>query len=472
MHLKTRSLVFSILLGVIFYTTDSLIDYLLFYKDLSFLEVFITSPPTHELFTRGLGVCIIIFMGIIIPALQHVPILYSKSRSYDQRLSDDLALMTNVTNQIRTPLNAMMGFADLLNDPTISETSKKRYLNQIQTSGKYLLELINSIRDIILIERGTLSIKKEACQLNQMLSRIHLQFEKLLNEEKNKDLNINLVTGVLDDNYTILTDEIRLSQLLSNLIENAISYTDEGTIEFGYNYMDQYTLNFFVKDPGTGLSPERLELLLSNFSSAIDIQMRPFDIVSERMYIARHLARLFGSELRAESKFGKGSDFRFRLKINSVTAEKKPVEVVVEKSQQARGTNWENRKILIAEDVETNFLYLKEVLKHSGVNILWAENGKEAVDLCKKHTDIDVILMDILMPEMDGYEATKAIKMDYPDLPIIAQTAYSVDEAKYLDASNYFSKIMIKPIWSIDLLNTLTIYLGNSYTIKSYSAKS
>jgi CheY-like chemotaxis protein len=401
-------------------------------------------------------------MGIIIPVLVHVPKFDSKSRAHDLRLSDDPTLMVSVSNQIRKPLNALMGFADLLKDPKISETSKKLYLSHIRTSGKYLRELVNNITDITLIESGTLYINKEECQLNQLLSRIHLQLEKLLVEKNKKGLNIKLFTGVQDEDYTILTDEIRLYQLLVNLIENALSFTDERSIEFGYYHIDHNTLEFFVKDTGTGLSPERLELLFSKFNRVIDNQMRPFDIIALRISLVRHLVRLFGSELRAESQPGKGSDFRFKLRISSVTVEKKPVEVVDKKSEQTEVVKWENKKILIAEDVESNFVYLKEILKQTGVDILWAENGKEAVDLCQKHVDVDVVLMDILMPEMDGYDAALAIKKDFPDLPIIALTAFSIDDLEYKGASNYFSKFIIKPIWSIDLLNTLTNYLDSN----------
>ncbi len=459
MSLNNKSIIISICLGVLFYVVDSILDFLLFYEDLRFWQVLITDVPIHEIYTRALGICIIVILGIVMPYLLHIPDHLRRSTAQDQQLSTDPTLMVSLSNEIRTPLNAIMGFVDLLKDTRISDTSKRLYLGHIQTSGKYLLELINNITDITLIETGIMYLNEEECKLNQMLSGLHLKLEQQLVEKTEKNLVISLNIGVSDENFTILTDEVRLYQVMVNLIENALRFTDEGIIEFGYNQTETNELEFYVKDSGAGLSPGRLGRLFSKQTSLGTSQMRPFDIIALRVNIVRHLIALFGGELKADSKIGKGSDFRFKLKITPIEVDEEKVTTVEDISERGETTKWESKKVLIAEDVESNFVYLKEILRPTGIQVLWAENGKEAVELCQKHTDVEVVLMDILMPEMDGYEAAKVIKKENPDVPIIAQTAYNIDETEYKDASLYFSKFMIKPIWSIDLLNTLAVYL-------------
>jgi two-component system CheB/CheR fusion protein len=460
MTLKTKSFVYGVAFALIFYLLDAMLDYLLFYRDLGLLKVLVTAVPLHELYTRALGVCIIMIMGIVMPELLRIPVVYRNTPAIESHLSSDPTLMVNISNEIRTPLNAIIGFVDLLRDSRISETSKKLYLSHIRTSGKYLLELVNNITDITLIETGTMYINLQECRLNQLMEKLQLQYERRLADMNNKILDIRMNTAVQDDNFTILTDEVRLYQVLVNLIENAFSFTSEGTIEFGYTQPERNVLEFYVKDSGAGLSPERLKLLFSKFRKMGSNQMRPFDIVSLRMNIVKQLIILFGSELKADSRLGQGSDFRFRLKVTPVQVSEQQTVTAERDHEKSKRSGWGHKKILIAEDVESNFVYLKEILKPTGVQILWAENGKEALALCREQPDIDLILMDILMPEMDGYEAARIIKKSFPDLPIIAQTAYNIDEMEYKDASNYFNKFMIKPIWSIDLLNTLTKYLG------------
>jgi len=255
-----------------------------------------------------------------------------------------------------------------------------------------------------------------------------------------------------------------LKQVLINLLDNALNFTDEGAIEFGYKVISKNSLEFYVKDTGAGFSLERQELIFKQFTKVLDDKMKPYDLASLRINISKHLVQLLGGNLKAESQLGQGSDFRFQLefKITQIeTGEKTEMAEITETEQQSTDEySWTGKHILIAEDVESNFIYLQEILRPTGANISWAANGKEAVDLCLKNRNFDVVLMDILMPVMDGYEAAKVISEELPELPIIAQTAYHLDEDDYKDAMNYINKYLIKPIWSHDLLNTLKEYLS------------
>ncbi len=462
---QSRVLLYSIVLAVLFYVVDSVLDAVLFYKDLDFFQVFITNPPINELYTRLLGVAVIVILGIILPRMLIINSGNEKpSQKQIHRISSDPTLMVNVSNQIKTPLNAILGFVDLLRDPNLSDISKDLYMDHIGTSGKYLMELINNITDITMIETGQLYIKETECRLNVMLSDLYELYDNLIREYEGKNIAILLKTSVKDNNFIITTDEKRLKQVLVNLLDNAFKFTDEGVIEFGYNLTGNNTLEFYVKDTGAGFSMERLEMIFKQFTKVIDSRMRPFDLASLKINISRHLVKLMGGELQVDSQLGRGSDFRFRLvtKINFIDRDdaSEMVETADAGQDAAEEQNWTGKQILIAEDVESNFIYLQEILKPTGVEIFWAENGREAVNLCLKNKNYDVVLMDILMPEMDGYEAAKAISEALPDLPIIAQTAYNLDEAEYKDAMNFFSHFLIKPIWSHDLLSTLSKYLG------------
>jgi signal transduction histidine kinase len=463
MKTELKSLIISIITGITYYILDAVLDYILFYEELKFIQVFITDPPIHEVYSRILGMATIIILGMILTAQLLKGESYLPVGTGDQLLSSDPNLMVNVSNQIKTPLNAIMGFVELLRDPGLSDVSKELYVNHIRTSVKYLVELTDNVTDITKIETGTLYLNNEHCQLNVMLKQLYEHYLKVIREKDKPDLAILLKTSMKDESYTIQTDETRLRQVLGNLVENSISLTDEGTIEFGYNLINQDILDFFVKDTGAGLSPGRLETVFEQFKKVSDARMRPFDIVALRISISKHLVKLLGSDLKADSQLGKGSDFRFRLKVSTVSKEDEtevpPFEHEIV-AKDDKGMKWKGKQILIAEDVESNFIYLQEILKPTGAKILWAENGLQAIKICRTKKEIDIVLMDILMPEMDGYEAAKVIREENPELPIIAQTAYHLDEAEYKGAMNYFNKFLIKPIWSHDLKSSLSVFLG------------
>ena len=203
---QSKVLLYSIILAVLFYVVDSVLDFLLFYKDLDFFQVFITNPPINELYTRLLGMAVIVILGIILPRMFIINSLIEKSSQKQiHKISSDPALMVNVSNQIKTPLNAILGFVDLMKDPNLSDISKDLYLGHIGTSGKYLMELINNITDITMIETGQLYIKETECRLNVMLSDLYKLYENMINEYEGKDIAILLKTSVKDNNFIITT---------------------------------------------------------------------------------------------------------------------------------------------------------------------------------------------------------------------------------------------------------------------------
>jgi signal transduction histidine kinase len=460
MKLQIRIIIYTIAISILYYVFASIIGHFVFYKELSFLQVLITNPPAEMIYDRLMGMAVIIILGLTITGILRFSKKFhgsvNKPENSEIKMVQDPNLMINLSSQIKIPLSAILGFSELLKDPKISDESKKNYVNHIHTSGKYLLELVNNITDIIKIETGQLFINKSPCRINKLLQEIHFKFEGQLKEKGKREIRLILKTGIQDENFTFLTDHERLKQVIDNLLENSVRFTDEGYIEFGYNKKDDLSLEFYVKDTGAGFSMARLETIMEQFKSVLDDHMHPFDTAALRISICKHLVQMLGCKLRAESVLWEGSTFTFTIPLSEVGVyrEEKPTE------QETKIHLWKDKQILIAEDVESNFIYLREILSPTQVQIHWAQNGKEAVEICSKKKDISLVLMDILMPEMDGYEAARLVKKGRPDLPVIAQTAYTMEGDEYQESLKYFDNYLTKPIWSRELLNALSKYLA------------
>jgi CheY-like chemotaxis protein len=421
--------------------------------------VLIINPPAEIIYSRLTAMAVIIISGLILAGIlkfsKNIPVSIDRPEKSEKILAHDPDLMINLSYQIKIPLSAILGFSELLKDPKILDESKKIYLEHIQTSGNYLLELVNSVTDIVKIETGQLIINKSPCRINILLQEIHSKFDGQLKEKGKREIRLILKTGNQDERFTLITDYERLKQVINNLLENSVRFTDEGYIEFGYNKKDDLTIEFYIKDTGAGFSMGRLEMILEQFKTIMDDRMRPFDTAALRINIAKHLVQLLGGQLKADSVLWEGSTFTFTIPLQEVEVYRK------EKTKEPEGKIhlWNDKQILIAEDVESNFIYLRELLNPTQVKIHWAKNGREAVEVCRENKDIRLVLMDILMPEMDGYEAARLIKKGRPDLPVIAQTAYSMEGDEYLESLKYFDNYLTKPIWSHELLNALSKHL-------------
>jgi len=243
---------------------------------------------------------------------------------------------------------------------------------------------------------------------------------------------------------------------LSNLLSNALKFTEKGIVEFGYILESPAQLKFYVKDTGIGLSADKFEMIFDRFRQADETQARRYGGTGLGLTISNNLVRLMGGTMWVESELGKGSVFYFTLPY------KPYLERVIYKPKATTDFNWNDKSILIAEDELRNYQYLYEVLKDTNATIIHAKNGKEAIDICKENGNIDLVLMDIKMPEINGYIATQEIKKFRQDLPIIAQTAYAMQEeitqCKEAGCDEYVSK----PIDSHKLLNLINNFINRT----------
>ena len=347
------------------------------------------------------------------------------------------AFLANMSHEIRTPMNGLIGFANLINAPNISADKRKHFTEVIQNSCNRLLNIVNDIIDISKIETGQVIINIEKTNINDIILELFSFYKPV--SHKN---NVNLYTGktLKEAKAIIETDKVKFTQILNNLLNNAIKFTHEGYIKFGYTLKDNM-LEFYVKDSGIGISPDQQNIIFDRFQQARQKDMFNNSGTGLGLAIAKAYIEILGGKIWVKSEPGKGSAFYFTLPYNKSKNS--------EKSEGLKNTNLKPKlTVLIIEDEEINFLLLEEILLELDIKILHARNGKETLQIVKDHKEIELILMDIKLPDTNGYILTKKVKKILPSVPVIAQTAYAMegDREKALSAGcvDYISKPIVQ----------------------------
>ncbi len=368
------------------------------------------------------------------------------------------AFLQNMSHEIRTPLNGIIGFSGLLNSENLSKEDIKDFTAMISQSGQRLIEIVNNVLDISKIQIGQVQIEKKPILINAIFSDL-LTFFSRFAEEK----GIVLRYHNLNDKYrTIYSDETKLNQILTNLINNAIKFTKSGSIDFGYEIKDNF-IQLYVKDTGTGIPPEFYDRIFDRFTQADLSITRGYEGAGLGLAICKGLVELLGGKIWLESELNKGTTFFFTLPHTDDTdieLNSRAESIILDSPQNSTDlVNQTKGKILIAEDDRISFQYLNKLLENADITVIHAEDGSQAVELVKDNPDIDLILMDIRMPVMDGMEATKLIKQIRPDLPIIAQTAYAFSEEKERILASGCDEYLSKPIKNDKLQRLIDRYL-------------
>jgi len=469
MKKRNNVLVLALVLGLVMYFLDASIFYLLQKDDTSFLQALLTNVPIQEVYSRLIMVVGIFVFGLLI--FGKINEIYLDSHTFynhsnrDAKTLMDHHFMSSLSYQVRTPLNAIIGFSELLEKPDISHDSKAIYLSHINSSSKYLLLLVNNLSEISKIESEKFVIKKVGINVNKLLGEMFQIFEVQKGELGKSNIQLFIENVRLDEELIVMTDPQRLKFVLNNLMESAFIHTKQGMVKIGYTKKGNGFIEFFVKDTGTSFSQERLDVIFERYNKLTDNYNLPFDGSVIRLAISKSLVKLLGGEIRAESQVGEGVAIYFTIPFLEVNKAKEalPIKKVIEPVRKAVDTierDWSGRFLLIAEDVDSNFIYLKEILRPTKINVLWAKNGREALDMVISNEKIAVVLMDILMPVMDGYEASREIKKIRPNLPIIAQTAYFVEDKTRDEENKNFDKYLIKPLWAPQLLKAIDGYIS------------
>ena len=362
------------------------------------------------------------------------------------------AFLHNISHEIRTPLNAIVGFSALLGEPGETDETRQSFVEIIISSSDHLLHILNGIIEISNIEAGILKLNLSDVNLNGILKNLHKQFKAKTDK---KGIGFSYETALSDNNAYIQADNTKLIQILSNLLINAIKFTNTGQIELGYNIRNDY-LEFYISDTGIGIPYDQSQRIFDRFYQVDYADTRAYEGTGLGLSISKSYVEFMGGRIWMTSPAGRGTVFYFTIPYKKTV---NPYETGWERKGTKKIILKEQKAVLIAEDEESNYLLMKEQLTSLNVNVVHVINGKEAVDICAADKKIDLVLMDIKMPVMDGFEATKKIRNFLPDLPIIATTAYAFETDREKALSIGCSDYISKPIGKDVLLEVVNKYL-------------
>ena len=365
------------------------------------------------------------------------------------------AFLANMSHEIRTPMNGILGFAELLKEPDLSGDTQLEYIKIIEKSGLRMLNIINNIVDISKIESGLMVVKKKESNIIEQMEYVYTFFRP---EIESKKLQLVLKRTLSAKEAIITTDIEKVYAILTNLVKNAIKYTTEGSIVFGCNKKGG-NLEFFVKDTGIGIPKDRQVAIFERFIQADISNKMALQGAGLGLSISKAYVEMLGGKIWLESEEGKGSTFYFTLPCNHELEEKSVTSDCF--ADDATKKEVKNLKILIAEDDETSEMLITIYLEKLGKKILKARTGFEAVEICRKNPDTDLILMDIQMPELNGYDATRQIRQFNKDVVIIAQTAFGLPGDRQNAIAAGCNDYLPKPFNKAELLSIIHKYLKN-----------
>lgn len=385
---------------------------------------------------------------------KHLELIVAKEHAEE---SDHLksAFLANMSHEIRTPMNGILGFSDLLKNPRLSIDDQQEYIKIIEKSGLRMLNIINDIIDISKIEAGLTKVNIKESNIIEQIEYIYTFFKP---EVEGLGMKLMMKNALLANEAIIKTDREKVFAILSNLVKNAIKYTNKGSIEFGCNKKGNF-LEFFVKDTGIGIPKNRQVAIFERFIQADVANRMARQGAGLGLSISKAYVEMLGGKIWVESEEHVGSIFYFTLPTRDEPKEKNVYQEDLPLKNIENQVD--NLKILIVDDDEISEMLLEIDIKMYAKEILKAKTGVEAVESCRNNPDTDLVLMDIQMPEMNGYDASRQIRQFNKDVVIIAQTAYGLvgDREKAIESgcNDYISK----PIKKDDLLLLIQKYFNN-----------
>jgi signal transduction histidine kinase/CheY-like chemotaxis protein len=345
------------------------------------------------------------------------------------------AFLHNISDEIRNPLNAIIGFSEVMINPDLPVEKRKKYSAIVKASSNKLLSLISDIINIASIEACREKLMEKEVNMSNLLQTIYNLYSDVIEA---KNISFEVTSNLSEENNSVITDEIKLTKILTNLIDNSVKFTSKGHIKAMCRLKENY-MEFSVEDTGIGINTNMHKKVFEKFNQSVNEIIKPHNGIGLGLAIAKSYVNLLGGRIWVSSEQGAGSAFYF-------TVPYKPVYKFNVGKKLKNST--ENRKvaptILVAEDDVINFYVIQECLLALNCVIIHAENGLQAVELCEKNPSISLILMDVQMPVLNGFEATKKIKKFRPDVPVIIQTAYvylnNKDKAMLAVADDYIEK--------------------------------
>ncbi len=363
--------------------------------------------------------------------------------------------LTNISHEIRTPLNGILGFISLLKSDKFRKDQLGKYYDLIEDSGKQLLEIIEDMLEVSMIETHQLKFHYTNVYLPDTFKSIEEYVNKSHKKKSKSHIEIKKIIPSSGPRF-IKTDGTRLYQVFIKLLNNSFKFTNEGCIEFGYYQSREDIFRFFVRDTGVGIPKDKQQVIFRPFRQAEETPTRSYGGSGLGLTIAKALVESMGGKIYLVSEPGKGSNFYFDLPVLEATKEE---SVSKKKMTEEKVYNWQDIKILIVEDIQMNFIVLKEFLRDTKAVIIPAKTGNQALDAFKKHPDINIVLLDIRLPDISGYDVAKRIKEKNSKIPIIAETAYTHGSDQVEAYKAGCDSILLKPINREILLETINDFL-------------
>ncbi len=360
------------------------------------------------------------------------------------------AFLANISHEIRTPMNAILGFSSLLTNESTPPKTREEYVKIINQSGSNLIAIIDDILDFAKLEAESFSIYQKSVDLHLLFQGLHTNMKQQLQTEEKDQIKLDFQPA--SSPKEIVSDPKRLKQVLENLTSNAIKFSSQGTIEVGYKHYNNNQLLFYVKDEGIGIEQNKLLHIFDRFRQLDDNTTRRYGGIGIGLSISKRIVELMGGHIWVDSAPQVGSAFYFTLPI--VTSDKREELTPTAQTHYY----WPGKTILIAEDNLMNFEYLQSALAPTHSTIIWAKNGKEAIQKVQS-VNVDLLLMDINMPLLDGNKALKVIRETHPNLPVIAQTAYALDDEIMEIKSIGYDDLLIKPIGIKELIHKIAVFM-------------
>ncbi len=366
------------------------------------------------------------------------------------------SFLANISHEIRTPLNSVVGFSNLLLSNDLTPEMKAEYIEHINHNSEKLLQIIGDIIDLSRLESSQIEITYEETSVSGIVNEVVDEARKVIKRTE-KPIILNVKNQYGDDSDLIFTDKIWLKRVLTHLMDNAVKFTLDGSIELSY-LREENDLVFRIKDTGIGINKENLGRIFEEFRQEIDGHHRPFEGLGIGLTLAREVIERMGGKIKVQSEKGMGSEFSFSIPFRPAGSARGKLKSMIA-DQTDKPKDWSSRKCLLVDDNRDVLIYLKRILLDTGINVLMARSGNEAIDTIKSVTDIDVVLLDMQMPGINGIEATKEIRKIRKDLPIIAQTAFIFEDDKDIILEAGCDACLIKPIRKEHLLTVMSSFL-------------
>jgi PAS domain S-box-containing protein len=363
------------------------------------------------------------------------------------------SFLANISHEIRTPLNSVVGFSNLLLSDDITKEVREEYIEHINYNSEKLLQIIGDIIDLSRLESSQIEIRYEETSLNSMIDEIMNDTRKIIKRSE-KPIILNVRNDFRESGDLIFTDKIWLKRVLNHLMDNAVKFTLDGSIEFICS-LEQEQIVFRIKDTGIGINKENLGRIFEEFRQEIDGHHRPFEGLGVGLTLAKEVVERMGGRITVQSEKGIGSVFCFTLPYRPAGSTKPKVQ----ESAMAVLTDWSTKKCLLVDDNKDVLIYLRRILADTKINLFTARSGYEAIQIIKHTPDIDVVLLDMQMPEMNGIEVTRELRKLRQNLPIIAQTAFIFEDDKDIIIEAGCDACLIKPIRREHLLTTMSGFL-------------